>query len=157
MCNKEEQIKVYVIIGTIIMLLVIFSGIIYAFFSASNNQESTSIVEVKSGKMTISYADGSSKLLSSEDIQPSDKIIIDKTFTLTGTNTTSGLAMPYKIGTKYKSTFLDGQLDYYSINNVTTNNFNLLIKKYDVTNNIWCLRNSSNDNFAYISNSEDWY
>ena len=40
---------------------------------------------------------------------------------------------------------------------MTTNNFNLLIKKYDVTNNIWCLRNSSNDNFAYISNYGDWY
>ena len=113
MYNKEEQIKVYVMIGTIIMLLVIFSGVTYAFFSASNNKGSTSIVEVKSGKMTISYADGSSKLLSSEDIQPSDKIIIDKTFTLTGTNTTSGLAMPYKVGIKYKSTFSDGQLHYY--------------------------------------------
>ena len=47
MYNKEEQIKVYVMIGTIIMLLVIFSGITYAFFSASN---STSIIELKSGK-----------------------------------------------------------------------------------------------------------
>ena len=52
---------------------------------------------------------------------------------------------------------LSRQLDYYSINNVTTNNFNLLIKKYDGTNNIWWLRNSSNDNFVYISNSGDWY
>lgn len=40
---------------------------------------------------------------------------------------------------------------------MTTNNFNLLIKKYDGTNNIWWLRNSSNDNFVYISNSGDWY
>ena len=86
MNNKEEQIKVYVMIGTIVMLLVIFSGITYAFFSASNNKGSTSVVEVKSGKMTISYADGKSSLLVSKDIQPSDKIIIDKTFTLTGTN-----------------------------------------------------------------------
>ena len=31
MYSKEEKIKVYVMIGTIIMLLVIFSGIIYAF------------------------------------------------------------------------------------------------------------------------------
>ena len=113
MYNKEEQIKVYVMIGTIIMLLVIFSGITYAFFSASNNKGSTSVVEVKSGKMTISYADGKSSLLVSKDIQPSSKIIIDKTFTLTGTNTTSGLAMPYKVGLKYKSTFSDGQLHYY--------------------------------------------
>ena len=113
MNNKEEQIKVYVMIGTIIMLLVIFSGVTYAFFSASNNKGSTSIVEVKSGKMTISYADGKSSLLVSKDIQPSNKIIIDKTFTLTGTNTTSGLAMPYKVGLNYVSEFSDGQIHYY--------------------------------------------
>ena len=113
MNNKEEQIKVYVMIGTIVMLIVIFSGITYAFFSASNNKGSTSVVEVKSGKMTISYADGKSSLLVSKDIQPSNKIIIDKTFTLTGTNTTSGLAMPYKVGLNYVSEFSDGQIHYY--------------------------------------------
>ena len=113
MNNKEEQIKVYVMIGTIVMLIVIFSGITYAFFSASNNKGSTSTVEVKSGKMTISYADGKSSLLVSKDIQPSSKIIIDKTFTLTGTNTTSGLAMPYKVGIKYTNGFSNGQLHYY--------------------------------------------
>ena len=120
MYNKEEQIKVYVMIGTIIMLLVIFSGITYAFFSASNNKGSTSVVEVKSGKMTISYADGKSSLLISKDIQPSSKIIIDKTFTLTGTNTTSGLAMPYKVGLNYVSEFSDGQIHYY-IKRMSTN------------------------------------
>ena len=67
MNNKEEQIKVYVMIGTIVMLIVIFSGITYAFFSASNNKGSTSVIEVKSGKMTISYADGKSSLLVSKD------------------------------------------------------------------------------------------
>ena len=111
--NKVEQIKAYVMIGTIVMLIVIFSGITYAFFSASNNKGSTSTVEVKSGKMTISYADGKSSLLVSKDIQPSSKIIIDKTFTLTGTNTTSGLAMPYKVGIKYTNGFSNGQLHYY--------------------------------------------
>ena len=126
MNNKEEQIKVYVMIGTIVMLLVIFSGITYAFFSASNNKGSTSIVEAKSGKMTISSADGKSSLLVSKDIQPSSKIIIDKTFTLTGTNTTSGLTMPYKVGIKYTSGFSYGQLHYYlkrtSVNsNITSN------------------------------------
>ena len=113
MNNKEEQIKVYVMIGTIIMLLVIFSGITYAFFSASNNKGSTSLISAISGKMTINYADGKSDLLVSNDIQPSDAILVNKTFTLTGTNTTSGLAMPYKVGLKYTSTFSDGQIHYY--------------------------------------------
>ena len=113
MNNEVEQIKVYVMIGTIVMLLVIFSGITYAFFSASNNKGSTSIISATSGKMTISYADGKSSLLVSKDIVPSNKIIIDKTFTLTGTNTTSGLAMPYKVGLNYISEFSDGQIHYY--------------------------------------------
>ena len=52
---------------------------------------------------------------------------------------------------------LSRQLDYYSINNVTTNSFNLLIKKYDGTNRNWWLRSSSNNNFVYISNLGDWY
>ena len=113
MNNKEKQIKVYVILGTIIMLLVIFSGITYAFFSANNNKGSTSIISATSGKMTINYADGKSDLLVSKDIQPSNTILVNKTFTLTGTNTTSGLAMPYKVGLKYTSTFSDGQIHYY--------------------------------------------
>ena len=120
MYSKEEQIKVYVMIGTIIMLLVIFSGITYAFFSASNNQGSTSLIEATSGKMLINYADGTSDLLVSKDIQPSNNIIIDKTFTLTGTNTTSGLTMPYKVGIKYTNGFSNGQLHYY-IKRTTTN------------------------------------
>ena len=110
---KEEQIKAYVMIGTIIMLLVVFSGITYAFFSASNNKGSTSIISATSGKMTINYADGKSDLLVSEDIQPSDAILVNKTFTLTGTNTTSGLVMPYKVGLNYVSEFSDGQIHYY--------------------------------------------
>ena len=134
MNNKEEQIKVYVMIGTIVMLLVIFSGITYAFFSASNNKGSTSVVEVKSGKMTISYADGKSSLLVSKDIQPSDKIIIDKTFTLTGTNTTSGLAMPYKVGLNYVSEFSEGQIHYYiKRTNTNTNVTSTLVGTTDQT------------------------
>ena len=95
------------------MLLVIFSGITYAFFSANNNKGSTSIISATSGKMTINYADGTSDLLVSKDIQPSNTILVNKTFTLTGTNTTSGLVMPYKVGLKYTSTFGDGQIHYY--------------------------------------------
>ena len=119
MYNKEEQIKVYVMIGTIIMLLIIFSGITYAFFSASNNKGSTSIISATSGKMTINYADGKSDLLVSKDIQPSNTILVNKTFTLTGSNTTvgmntgDGLSMPYKVGVQYTSTFSDGMMHYY--------------------------------------------
>ena len=52
------------------------------------------------------------------NIQPSDNILVNKTFTLTGTNTTvgsgsDGLIMPYKVGLKYTSTFSDGMIHYY--------------------------------------------
>ena len=110
---NEQKVRTIVVLLTIIMMIVLFIGITYSYFTALNNKGSTSVISATSGKMVINYADGSSKLLSSEDIQPSDKILIDKTFTLTGTNTTSGLAMPYKIGLNYVSEFSNGQIHYY--------------------------------------------
>ena len=110
---KEQKVRLIVVLLTITMMIVLFIGITYSYFTALNNQGSTSVISATSGKMVINYADGSSKLLSGEDIQPSDKILIDKTFTLTGTNTTSGLTMPYKVGIKYTSGFSDGQIHYY--------------------------------------------
>ena len=110
---KEEKIRMVVVVTTIFMVVILFGGITFSYFTALNNKGSTSVISATSGKMIINYADGSSKLLSSEDIQPSDKIIIDKTFTLTGTNTTSDLAMPYKVGLNYVSEFSDGQIHYY--------------------------------------------
>ena len=110
---KEQKVRLIVVLSTITMMIVLFIGITYSYFTALNNKGSTSVISATSGKMVINYADGSSKLLSSEDVQPSNKILIDKTFTLTGTNTTSGLAMPYKVGLNYVSEFSDGQIYYY--------------------------------------------
>ena len=123
---KNERVKVYVMIGTLLILLMMFSGITYAFFTSTNNNGSTSIVEVTGGKMTISYSDGTSDILTSKNIVPSNNIIINKTFTLTGTNTTKGLAMPYKIGLDYVSEFSDGMIHYYikrtsANSNITSN------------------------------------
>ena len=102
-----------VTILTVTLLIIIFGGVTYAFFTANNPEGSTASINSTSGKMTITYADGKSSLLISKEIQPSDKIIIDKTFTLTGTNTTSGLVMPYKVGIKFKNEFSYNQLYYY--------------------------------------------
>ena len=117
---KEQKVRLIVVLSTITMMIVLFIGITYSYFTALNNKGSTSVISATSGKMVINYADGSSKLLSSENIQPSNKILIDKTFTLTGTNTTSGLTMPYKIGLNYVSEFSDGQIHYY-IKRTSTN------------------------------------
>ncbi len=123
---KESKVKLIVILSTITMMILLFGGITYAYFTSTNNNGSTSIVEVTGGKMTISYTDGTSDLLTSKNIVPSNDIIVNKTFTLTGTNTTSGLAMPYKVGLDYVSEFSDGQIHYYikrtnTNSNVTSN------------------------------------
>ena len=116
---KEQKVRTIVVLSTITLMIVLFIGITYSYFTALNNQGSTSVISATSGKMVINYADGTSKLLSSEDIQPSNTILVNKTFTLTGSNTTvgmntgDGLSMPYKVGVQYTSTFSDGMMHYY--------------------------------------------
>ena len=111
---KNESKKLTIItIATVMILVIIFAGVTYAFFTANNPKGSTAQIISKSGKMLITYEDGTSDILTSKDIMPSNEIIVNKTFTLTGSNTTSGLTMPYKVGIKYTSGFSNGQLHYY--------------------------------------------
>ena len=123
---KENKLVTMVIIVTIVSILLVFGGITFAYFTAFNNQGSTTQATIDTGKMLITYNDGTDNILPVTDIQPSDKILVNKTFSLTGTNTATGMAagdglvMPYKVGLKYKSTFSDGQIHYY-IKRTTTN------------------------------------
>ena len=123
---KENKMVTMVVIVTIVSILLVFGGITYAYFTAFNNQGSTAVATIDTGKMIITYNDGTDNLVPVTDIQPSDKILVNKTFSLTGTNTATGMAagdglvMPYKVGLKYKSTFSDGQIHYY-IKRTTTN------------------------------------
>ena len=123
---KENKLITMVIIVTIVSILLVFGGITFAYFSAFNNQGSTAQATIDTGKMLITYNDGTDNILPVTNIQPSDKILVNKTFSLTGTNTATGMAagdglvMPYKVGLKYKSTFSDGQIHYY-IKRTTTN------------------------------------
>lgn len=113
---KKNNLSLIVIGTTITMLLIVLIGSTFAYFTALNNQGSTSLVSIEGGKMLITYEDGGNNLLVSSNILPSNNIIANKTFTLTGLNTTTagdGLAMPYKVGLKYISTFSDGQIHYY--------------------------------------------
>ena len=124
---KNESKKLIIItIFTVIIMIIIFAGITYAFFTANNPKGSTAQIISKSGKMLITYEDGTSDILTSNNIMPSNEIIVNKTFTLTGTNTTSGLAMPYEVGLDYISRFSDGMIHYYvkrtnTNSNVTSN------------------------------------
>lgn len=114
--NKKITIITILTVG---ILIIIFGGITYAFFTANNPEGSTAQIISDTGKMLISYDDGTDSIVPVKDIQPSNDILVNKTFTLTGTNTTvgtsssDGLTMPYKVGLKYTSTFSNGMLHYY--------------------------------------------
>lgn len=93
---------------TIVSILFVFTVITYAYFTAFNNEGSTAKISIGSGKMLIEYADKSDALsLTKTNIQPSDTVLIDKIFTLTGTNTASadgGITMLFAISLEYQNT-----------------------------------------------------
>ena len=107
--NNNKLINIIIVV-TLISMILIFGGITYAYFTAFNNSGSTLQANVKAGNMLITYNDGTDNILPVNDIQPGDTILVDKTFSLTGTNTTSGLIMPFKIYLEYQNTFKNGEL-----------------------------------------------
>ena len=124
--NKEQII----IIVTIITMLLIFTGITYAFFTANNPEGSTAQIISETGRMLITYDDGTDSIVPVTGIVPSNAILVNKTFTLTGSNTTvgtsssDGLDMNYQVGLGYNSTFSDGMIHYYikEVNRSTDSN-----------------------------------
>ena len=117
--NQHQKIWIIVALSTILFLAIIFIGITYAFFTANNPEGSTAEIKSETGRMLITYNDGTDNIVPVTNIQPSNTILVNKTFTLTGSNTTvgtsssDGLSMPYKVGVKYKSGFSDGMMHYY--------------------------------------------
>ena len=117
--NKNQKIGLVVILSTVLFLAIILIGMTYAFFTANNPEGSTAEIKSETGRMLITYNDGTDNILPVTDIQPSNKILVNKTFTLTGSNTTvgmsegDGLTMPYQVGLGYNSTFSDGMIHYY--------------------------------------------
>ena len=132
--NNESKKLTIITIATVILLVIIFAGVTYAFFTANNPEGSTAEIKSETGRMLITYNDGTDNIVPVTNIQPSNAILVNKTFTLTGSNTTvgmkpgDGLEMPYKVGLQYTSTFSDGMMHYYikevnrpTNSNVTTN------------------------------------
>ena len=111
--NKITKEKI-LIITTILVVSIVFIGIGYAFFTANNPEGSTAQIISKSGRMLINYNDGTDNIVPVTNIQPSNNnILVDKTFTLTGSNTTSGLDMPFTISLEYQNTFKNSELYYF--------------------------------------------
>ena len=117
--SNNQRVLTIVIVATALILVIIFAGVTYAFFTANNPTGSTAEIKSETGRMLITYNDGTDNIVLVTNIQPSNKILVNKTFTLTGSNTTvgmktgDGLAMPYKVGIQYTSTFSDGMMHYY--------------------------------------------
>ena len=114
--NKKITIITILTVG---ILIITFGGITYAFFTANNLEGSTAEIKSETGRMLITYNDGTDNIVPVTNIQPSNAILVNKTFTLTGSNTTvgmkpgDGLPMPYEVGLKYISSFSDGMIHYY--------------------------------------------
>ena len=117
--NKNQKVWVIVSLSTLLFLTIIFIGMGYAFFTANNPEGSTAQIISKNGRMLITYNDGTDNIQPVTGMVPSNAIIVNKTFSLTGSNTTvgmstgDGLSMPYKVGVQYTSGFSDGMLHYY--------------------------------------------
>ena len=117
--NNNQRVHIFVTIATILILVIIFAGVTYAYFTANNPEGSTAEIKSETGRMLITYNDGTDNIVPVTNIQPSNEILVNKTFTLTGSNTTvgmktgDGLSMPYKVGVQYTSTFSDGMMHYY--------------------------------------------
>ena len=115
----NQRVLTIVTIVTVLILVIIFGGVTYAFFTANNPEGSTAEIKSETGRMLITYNDGTDSIVPVTNIQPSNEILVNKTFTLTGSNTTvgmsssDGLTMPYKVGVQYTSTFSDGMMHYY--------------------------------------------
>ncbi|MBP3444454.1 MAG: hypothetical protein J6K23_00740 [Bacilli bacterium] len=128
--NKNQKVWVTVLLSTLLFITIIFIGMGYAFFTANNPEGSTAQIISETGRMVINYDDGTDIIQPVTGIVPSNAILVNKTFSLTGSNTTvgmsegDGLPMPYKVGVKYTSTFSDGMMHYYikEVNRPTNSN-----------------------------------
>lgn len=127
--ENNKQNSVLLIIIAVATLLVAVVGATFAYFTANNPNGSTAQVKTKSGKMEITYADGTDAATASKtDFEPSNTILVDKTFTITGNNITSAkpvtvdvngnktegtessLVMPFIVKLNYTTTFIKNEL-----------------------------------------------
>lgn len=122
--ENNKQNSVLLIIIAVATLLVAVVGATFAYFTASNPSGSTAEVKTTSGKMEISFADGNDAATAKKtDFEPSNTVLVDKTFTITGDNVTatkpnnngtlgteSSLVMPFIVSLDYTTTFINNEL-----------------------------------------------
>ena len=162
MRNKlnEKQKEKIIIIVTLAALMLIFTGITYAFFTANNPEGSTAQIISTSGRMLLNYNDGTDNIVPITNIQPSNNILVDKTFSLTGINTTSGkgINMPYVVSIEYQSTFINDKVEFlYLIRRVDTNeNISCALKGIEENVHLEDIGINDNGNKYTAGYFEDW-
>ena len=122
--ENNKQNSVLLIIIAVATLLVAVVGATFAYFTANNPTGSTAEVKTTSGKMEITFADGNDVATAKKtDFEPSNTVLVDKTFTITGDNVTtskpnnngtlgteSSLVMPFIVSLDYTTTFINNEL-----------------------------------------------
>lgn len=123
--ENNKQNSVLLIIIAVATLLVAVVGATFAYFTANNPNGSTAEVKTTSGKMEITFADGTDAIepANQANFQPSNAVLVKKEFTITGDNFTtaapdtngtagesSSLVMPFIVSLNYKTTFVRREL-----------------------------------------------
>lgn len=123
--ENNKQNSVLLIIIAVATLLVAVVGATFAYFTASNPSGSAAEVKTTSGKMEITFADGKDNIeaVKQTGFEPSNTVLVDKTFTITGDNVTtskpnnngtlgdeSSLVMPFIVSLDYTTTFINNEL-----------------------------------------------
>ena len=115
--NKQNKI----ILAMITLVLVLASaGLTYAFFTSFSSSESASTIAVKGGNMSIKYASGNGNIVV-ENIYPREAAWVNKSFTVTGKNTTD-LDMYYSISLVIDNADISINPITYTLNGVNTSN-----------------------------------
>lgn len=115
--NKQDKI----ILAIITLVLVLASaGLTYAFFTSFSSSESASTIAAKGGNMSIKYASGNGNIVV-ENIYPREAAWVNKSFTVTGNNTTD-LDMYYSISLVIDNAEKNINPITYTLNGVNTSN-----------------------------------
>lgn len=119
--NKKQKI---IIIVTIFALVLLCGGLTFAYFTSLTSSESASTIYVKGGTMDITYASGDGNIIM-ENIYPRAAAWVNKSFTVTGNNTTD-LSMYYGISLVVDNNNFENYLSYTLTGTNTSNNGNLI-------------------------------
>lgn len=117
--DKKQKI---IVIVTVFALVLLGGSLTFAYFTSLTSSESGSTIATKGGTMNIKYANGSGNIVL-ENIYPRSSAWVNKTFSVTGNNTTD-LNMYYGISLVVDNNNFESYLSYTLTGTNTSNNGN---------------------------------